>query len=85
MVSAAISAISSEAIKKSFRVCGIAPDGEAVPHEDLNSQLQLWLAEGTGDHHVVELVELDDDEGSDSGAYVSCVCNPNVCTVFSVL
>uniref|UniRef100_A0A914XQ42 HTH CENPB-type domain-containing protein n=1 Tax=Plectus sambesii TaxID=2011161 RepID=A0A914XQ42_9BILA len=44
MVSNAMNAIDSEAIKRAFRCCGIAAYGKIVPVDDLNERLQLVLS-----------------------------------------
>uniref|UniRef100_A0A914VVY5 DDE-1 domain-containing protein n=1 Tax=Plectus sambesii TaxID=2011161 RepID=A0A914VVY5_9BILA len=44
MVSNAMNAIDSETIKRAFRCCGIAANGEIVPVDDLNERLQLVLS-----------------------------------------
>ena len=50
MVLKAVHSLSPESIRKSFRVCGIAAEGEKVPENELNERLKqlLMAAENAG-------------------------------------
>ena len=43
MVSQSVRSLSQESIKKSFRVCGIAAEGEEVPENELHGRLKQML------------------------------------------
>ena len=43
MVSVSVLSLSQDAVRKSFRVCGIAADGVHVPESELHSRLQNIL------------------------------------------
>ncbi len=45
-MSNSVDAIKPESIKKAFRCCGIASQGEEVPVEDMNTRMQAVIAAG---------------------------------------
>ena len=61
MVSEALNRISEEMIKKSFRVCGFAANGVAVPNKELHSRLRNFLSDSDEESDDDSNEESDDD------------------------
>jgi len=72
MVSQSVRSLSQESIKKSFRVCGIAAEGEEVPEAELHSRLKQMLTESERmlpnpeGSNVEIIIDFESEEESDN-------------------
>ena len=72
MVSQSVRSLSQESIKKSFRVCGIAAEGEEVPETELHGRLKQMLTESERmlpnpeGSNVEIIIDFESEEESDS-------------------
>ncbi len=56
-------AINQDSIRKAFRCCGIAENGEKVPENELNSRLQAFLVLSADAKGIIPVFDQDPFQG----------------------